>query len=284
MKNQHPLRLIVADLDGTLLHDGVSFETRALTERTITAVTEAHDAGIRIAVATARPVRTSWDIVHQIPVDACVYLNGALIDLSPSQSSYALLTASSEDTHAQESKHLHRFGFSSGRARQVCTELLSVIPNLRLGVVMNDQRYTNFDIHIIWPQEECHLTDFTDLPQGRVDKIIIFPRKQEIATLRASLPRDFELHISEGSMWMLMNPQANKRSALQMMCAHMQLPLSQVAAFGDDAIDISMLQAAGIGVAVSNAIPEVLRAADQICPSNNDDGVAEWIDTALKTS
>jgi hydroxymethylpyrimidine pyrophosphatase-like HAD family hydrolase len=282
MKTKHPVRLIVADLDGTLLHDGASFEDRALSSRTVETITKAHDAGLAIAVATARPVRTSWEIVHQIPVDACVYLNGALIDLSPSLSSYQLLTASNDVKAGDAGGHLRRFGFSSARAAEVCKYLLSLLPGLRLGVVMNDKRYTNFDIRILWPQEVCHRTDFSDLPNGQADKIIIFPESAQAKALRAALPSDFELHISEGSMWMLMNPHANKRTALQTLCEHMQCPLSDVAAFGDDAIDISMLRAAGVGVAVSNAIPAVLQVADQICPSNNDDGVAQWIEAALR--
>jgi hydroxymethylpyrimidine pyrophosphatase-like HAD family hydrolase len=61
----------------------------------------------------------------------------------------------------------------------------------------------------------------------------------------------------------------------------MGLSPDEVAAFGDDAIDIAMMATAGVGVAVSNAIQPVLDIADQICPSNNDDGVAQWIDGIL---
>ena len=37
----------------------------------------------------------------------------------------------------------------------------------------------------------------------------------------------------------------------------------------------------GRGVAVANANPNVLNIADEICPSNNDDGVAQWIEDNL---
>ena len=275
------LKLLVADLDGTLLHDGPSFEDRALTARTIETVSRVHEQGMLIAVATARPVRTSWDIVHQIPVDACVYLNGALIDLSPQRSSYELLTGQGSSSTRRQDGHLLRHGFSAHRAAEVCLALLSAIPTLRLGVVMNDKRYTNFDIRMLWPMEECHLTDFSDLPQGDADKIIIFPRDHEVTPLNAVLPEDFEVHVSEGSMWRLMNPEANKESARRTLCASMGLSPDEVAAFGDDAIDIAMMATAGVGVAVSNAIQPVLDIADQICPSNNDDGVAQWIDGIL---
>ena len=41
--------------------------------------------------------------------------------------------------------------------------------------------------------------------------------------------------------------------------------------------DISMLQAAGLGVAMGNATPEVLSAADWVSLSNKEDGVAHAI-------
>ena len=37
----------------------------------------------------------------------------------------------------------------------------------------------------------------------------------------------------------------------------------------------------GRGVAVANANPKVLSVADEICPSNNEDGVAQWIEAQL---
>ena len=52
-------------------------------------------------------------------------------------------------------------------------------------------------------------------------------------------------------------------------------------ACGDSGNDISMLKFAGIGVAVGNALPEVKEAADCVVASNDEDGVAEAIETFL---
>ena len=53
-------------------------------------------------------------------------------------------------------------------------------------------------------------------------------------------------------------------------------------AFGDDFNDIGMLQFCGKGIAMKNAIPEVKAIADEICLSNEEDGVAKWITENLK--
>lgn len=46
-------------------------------------------------------------------------------------------------------------------------------------------------------------------------------------------------------------------------------------AFGDGENDIEMLQAAGIGIAMGNAMAEVKAAADEVTGSNNDEGIAD---------
>ncbi|WP_043163922.1 HAD family hydrolase [Bifidobacterium callitrichos] len=270
-------KLIVADLDGTLLHGAPTFEQRYITDRSVEAVERLHDAGYRFAIATARPVSTGYEYAERLPVDACIYLNGALIDFDPAKSDYDMLTSGVMPADG----HLMKIGFPSSRACEVCRFLLEEMPGLKLGIVMDDVRYTNFDVSVYWKTQTWRPTDFTDVPDGVADKLIIFPEPEQWTRLKTLVPPDFDVAISEGSMWMLMNPLANKRHALQTLCERMDVPLESSVSFGDDLIDIDMMTASGIGVAVANANPEVLRIADQICPPNDDDGVAQWIDAHL---
>ena len=236
-----------------------------------------HDAGYRFAIATARPVSTGLAFADKLPADAVIYLNGALIDFRPAESDYALLTG---ERPAAEG-HLLKIGFSSSRACEVCRFLLDEMPGLKLGIVMDDVRYTNFDVSMYWKTQTWRYTDFTDVPEGVADKLIIFPEPGQWDRLRALVPPDFDVHVSEGSMWMLMSPQANKEHAMRILCDRMDVPLTATAAFGDDLIDIAMMEESGLGVAVANANPKVLGIADEVCPANNDDGVAQWIESHL---
>ena len=113
------------------------------------------------------------------------------------------------------------------------------------------------------------------------DKLILFPNEEQWKRVGRLIPDDFDVHISEGSLWMLMNPQANKEHALSILADRMSTPLSRTVSFGDDLVDIAMLRESGRGVAVANANPDVLKIADEICPSNNDDGVAQWVENNL---
>ena len=278
MTTKRPMpRLLVADLDGTLLHDAASFEERFLTGRCVAAIERAHDQGIKFAVSTARPVSTALPMINRLPVDACAYLNGALIDTKPSYSDEAMLIG--PDT--PDDGHLLRVGFPASRGCAVCRDLLDAMPGLRLGIVMHDVRYTNFDVRVLWQTQSYRLTDFTDVPDGMADKIIILPDASQRGQLAALIPSDFAVSISEGIMWMLSNPRANKGDALDTLCRRLGVSEHDTVSFGDDTIDIGMLSRSGYGVAVANAHPELKAIADGICPSNNDDGVARWIEALL---
>jgi hydroxymethylpyrimidine pyrophosphatase-like HAD family hydrolase len=75
----------------------------------------------------------------------------------------------------------------------------------------------------------------------------------------------------------------DKFYGIEKVTNHLHIPLSDVVAFGDDAIDRGMIKKCGIGVAVGNANEELKAVADYICGDNNHDGVARWIEENLLT-
>ena len=84
----------------------------------------------------------------------------------------------------------------------------------------------------------------------------------------SSVPRYIE--ISHGSVC--------KRSALEWLAEKLDISQEQIAAFGDGENDLEMLQYAGFGVAMDNAVTLLKQAADFIAPSCNEDGVACVLD------
>lgn len=67
---------------------------------------------------------------------------------------------------------------------------------------------------------------------------------------------------------------ADKGNALRMLAAHEGLDISECIAFGDGGNDISILRAAGIGVAMGNAADGVKASADYVTTHIDDDGIA----------
>lgn len=61
----------------------------------------------------------------------------------------------------------------------------------------------------------------------------------------------------------------------------MDVRLDGTVSFGDDLIDIGMMTTSETGRGGRQREPEVIKIADEICPPNNDDGVAQWIERHL---
>ena len=74
------------------------------------------------------------------------------------------------------------------------------------------------------------------------------------------------------------NCSASKDGALAFLLEKLRLDPQELLAFGDGENDADMLEFAGIGAAVSNAVPECREAADFICPSHDADGPAQVIE------
>ena len=73
----------------------------------------------------------------------------------------------------------------------------------------------------------------------------------------------------------------DKAPAVRAACAALGLAPAQLAAIGDEENDIGMLRDAGIGIAMGNAAPAVIAAADRVTETNARDGVALAIDRLL---
>lgn len=71
---------------------------------------------------------------------------------------------------------------------------------------------------------------------------------------------------------------ASKGQSLKELAEKLEIPRERVMALGDSGNDIDMVDYAGLGIAVENAVPEVKEVADVIVESSEDDGVAKAID------
>ena len=90
------------------------------------------------------------------------------------------------------------------------------------------------------------------------------PGRWPTLSVTSSLPVNIELNSAA----------ANKGQALLTLCGLLGIDPADTIAFGDGGNDLSMLRAAGCGVAMANAEPEVKAAADRVTRTNDEDGVA----------
>jgi len=248
------IKMIVTDLDGTLLR-----RDKTISQYTASVFNRCKDIGVKIVFATARPVRavSKW-LNIDIQSDACIYHNGAVVKIG--------------EELFQE----------TGIDHATVTNLLGEVKkldNMKIAAEINDTLYANFDASTIWPGVEYCVTDLCNLPELPADKIIIITiDKAKISKIEQLFDESLYWEISENEVLMVMNKNARKRNAIKEIANHFGITLAETAAFGDDYNDIEMLQDCGIGVAVANAIDETKAAADLICDTNENDGVAEWIE------
>jgi Cof subfamily protein (haloacid dehalogenase superfamily) len=80
------------------------------------------------------------------------------------------------------------------------------------------------------------------------------------------------------------SPSVNKGSGLDFAAERVGFSSDRSVAFGDGENDVELIDWAGYGVAVANAHPRVLAAADYVCPSVDDEGVAQVIEAYLDST
>jgi len=152
-------------------------------------------------------------------------------------------------------------------------------PGNTLSVEIDDILYANFDVSTVWNNTESVQSDFTDLPDEYADKIIIGVSSfDEIDAFSKYLTEDLYIEMSDGKLGLIMNRKATKWEAVKLLANHFNISTDEVVAFGDDYNDISMLHECGIGIAVDNALDEVKAVADYNCDTNDNDGVAKWLE------
>jgi Cof subfamily protein (haloacid dehalogenase superfamily) len=112
-----------------------------------------------------------------------------------------------------------------------------------------------------------------------VNKFIIVSTKERIDQIRPQLEQTIgqEATIVQALDYMveILPPGASKGDGLRRVLAHLQIDPARVMALGDGENDVEMLQLAGLGVAMGNAMPAAQQAADVITATNDEDGVAQ---------
>lgn len=76
----------------------------------------------------------------------------------------------------------------------------------------------------------------------------------------------------------------SKASALAQLCAVEGIGPAEVAAAGDAVNDVPMLLWVGTALAPSNALPEILELVDRVLPSNDEDGVARYLEELVSAN
>jgi hypothetical protein len=102
-----------------------------------------------------------------------------------------------------------------------------------------------------------------------------------LAALGRELPAGTTVATSGAAFVEITAAAADKGAALAALCERWGVAADEVVAFGDHRNDLGMLSWAGRAVAMGNAHPDVLAAADEVAPSHVDDGLAVVVERLL---
>ena len=245
-------KMIVTDLDGTLLKDD-----KTISEYTKNIINLLRGNGIKFVIATARPIRRVKKLLPFLEYDAAIYHNGANI--------------------CENEKIISKVGIEN--PVKLINAILTDRPNTKIAVEVNDFLYANFNAEEIWKGIKFVKTlDFLDLTDSVADKIIIkVESMQDMKKYQKYLPDSSYIQLSENVIGMIMNKNATKSNAIKILADRMNISTDEIVVFGDDYNDVDMLENFGKGVAVGNALDEIKNIADEICGTNEKDGVAKWI-------
>lgn len=247
------MKAIITDLDRTLLHTD-----KSISKYTIDIMQKCHKQGIYVMAASARPLRDIQVYNDMIGFDAITAVNGAVISLP---------------------QGIMEFGISCESGEKILSDILRC-PDVFLSIETSKGLYSNRDIPIWKP---VVYDKFPKLPENIVLYKILASSEQKAMYngIESALTDDVYHTIANNQLIQIMSCQATKWNGIRHMLSFFDISPSDTVYFGDDNDDIEPIKNCGSGIAVSNAIPPVMAAADQITDSNDLDGVAKYIEERI---
>ena len=275
MLGTEAIRCVALDLDGTTLNS-----QGKLSERTRQAIRAVLERRIHVIVASGRPVSSLPEEVVGIPgIRYAVTSNGAVVrDLETGEilREYKLTPEAAEEI----------LGLTEGMDVAYET-FIAGIPYAQASYVADPVRYGAAAAAVPYvrrtrkPVED--IRGFIRRHKRELDSIDVVIRegKEELWKKLETQVEDIYVTSSVPQLLEISYKEAGKASGVRFLLDHLKIAREHLAAFGDGDNDSGMLRLAGVGVAVANAVPGCLAAADRITGSNDEDGVAAELERIL---
>lgn len=252
-------RLIATDIDDTLLTDDL-----VITEGTKAALAEAVRQGCVVTLATGRMHSSAVQIAGELELNVpIITYQGALIkNLLDGQVLYERLVpeeAALQIVDFAEERDLHLQGYV----------------NDRLLAKEENDRIRKYSAITKVPYEIE--SDFRAVVKQGSTKMLIIDEPEVldrlIPELRALLGETVHMTKSKPHYLEFVHPEASKGNALLFLAEHYGIPREETIGIGDSWNDRELIEAAGLGVAVANAVEALKDIADYVTLSNNEEGV-----------
>lgn len=261
-------KVIVLDLDGTLTNSNkkISPKTKAI-------LIDAQKKGLKVVLASGRPTYGVLPLAEELELKRyggyILSYNGAnIIDCSTDEMLFG-------STLPEDS-----IPVIADLAKQYQVDLLSyegdsiITDNKENIYAMKESKINQLPLRQVGAMEDyIHFPVTKFIMLGDSDHLV----KVE-SPVRDTLGEHFSVYRSEGYFLEIMPENIDKAQSLERLLAHLELSKEQMIACGDGFNDLSMLEYAGLGVAMENAIPQAKEIADYVTASNDEDGIAQVVE------
>lgn len=264
----HKYKILALDLDGTLTNS-----KKEITKPTHDALIKMQEMGYKVVLASGRPTPGMMDLARQLDLakygSYILSYNGAKItNCATDEIIYqqTLPTKYIKELYDfSRKKHIglityDETGVISATNTDQFMELEAKINHLEL------RKVENFVDYVTFPVNKCLMTGDGDYLQ-EVEKELQQKYESKLSVYR-----------SEPFFLEAMPLNIDKAASLDRLLQSLGLTKDELVACGDGYNDMSMIQFAGLGVAMANAQPEVKESADIITTSNDEDGVLKIIE------
>ncbi len=251
------ISIILSDLDGTLFRND-----KSISDFTKETIRQAQAKGLLFGICTARAKVNAVKFLEGIEPDIFITNGGGIV--------------------YYRDKKIYNCEFTVEEIRKLIDAAFEVFgKDVILSADNEHALYSNSREELgdkFWT-----FNDFSDFRETCMKMCIQSLDKEKIEKVASviGLENVDYLPFSDIPWYKLSKKAATKERAIEELCHHLNITSSKIAAFGDDFNDLGMLSLCGKGIAMENAIDEVKKAADSVCASNENDGVAKWIEKNL---
>ena len=266
--NEH---LIVLDLDGTLLTDEKNISP--LTKETLL---KAKQAGHQVMIATGRPYRASQLYYNELSLTTpIVNFNGAFVHHPKNPMWQAIHTTVDLRVVHDVVESVHKYEYDN------------LIAEVKDDVYIH--REDDGKLQMFHMGSPNILTgDLTKNLLQDPTSLLIQADDVNVPLIRKHL-QDVHAELIEHRRWgapfpiiEIVRKGLNKAVGIDHIAKEMGIPRERIIAFGDEDNDLEMIEYAGVGVAMNNGIDQLRNIANEITLSNNEDGIARFLQDRLK--
>ncbi len=256
-------KLMAVDIDGTLLND-----RNELTGNTKNAIRLAVEKGLIFTIASGRPIQGIEGLNKELNLDVpYITYNGAMVVLGKSKK-----VLYEQKLSQRDAGDIIQLGQKYGATIMVWMNNGLYVPELNERV----EKYKT-----ISGVEPVLVDNIGELIENGVTKILWYDEVEKIEQYQKEIGKylsdNVNFHPSRPYFLEFVDKKASKAIAMEKLGEYYGIKQSEMIAVGDGYNDLSMIEYAGLGVAMANAPDEVKEKADYITLSNEEDGVAHVI-------